>query len=306
MSSINQLESLKVLKAVVENGSFTAASKKLNLSTARVSKAIERLEIELGTVLFHRSTRHMQITDDGERCYTRAIILINQWQDLKEELIESQSSPKGNLRIGVPMTWGLSELAPIIEDFILQYPDIHLEVQLNDQHINVLEEDFDLVLRLTHQLIDSSLICKKLTDYRLIPCASPSYIKIHGEPQHPLELKEHACLMYNLAGNARKWKFTQGQKLIDVYLEPLLLSNNSKLLHSALLAGRGVALIPEFVVSDDISNQRLIPILKDFNTITLNLYSLRPGSRIPSSRLKVFQDFLCERLNKTETTKKQP
>ncbi|WP_415902975.1 LysR substrate-binding domain-containing protein [Neptuniibacter sp. QD29_5] len=306
MSNINQLESLKVLKAVVENGSFTAASKKLNLSTARVSKAIERLESELGTVLFHRSTRHMQITDDGERCYARAINLINQWQDLKEELIESQHSPKGNLRIGVPMTWGLSELAPILDEFILKYPDIRLDVQLNDQHVNVLEEDLDLVLRLTHQLIDSSLICRKLTEYRLIPCASPAYIKDHGEPQHPLELKEHACLMYNLAGNTRKWRFFKGQKPIDVYLEPLLLSNNSELFHSTLLAGRGIALIPEFVVSDDLNSQRLVPILKNFDTLTLNLYSLRPGSRTPSSRLQVFHDFLCKHLKKVNTTKKQP
>lgn len=293
---INQLESLKVLKAVVECGSFTAASQRLNISAARVSKSIERLEIELGTVLFNRSTRHMQMTDSGEHCYTNALNLINQWQDLKEGLVESQVNPRGKLRISVPMTWGLAKLPLLIDAFMLKYPEIKLDVQLSDQHVNVLPEQFDLVLRLTPTLSDSTLLCRKITSYQLVACASPAYLEKRGEPQHPIDLKSHSCLMYSQPGVVRKWKFIVERKSVDVYLEPLLLSNNSKLLHSALLAGQGIALIPDFIVTEDLAKGRLIPILQDFQTTSLNLYSLRPGNRMPSHRLKVLHDYLCQSL----------
>ena len=296
MSGINQLESLKVLKAVVECGSFTSAAQRLNISAARVSKSIERLEIELGTMLFNRSTRHMQITDSGERCYMRALHLINQWQDLKEELVESQETPKGKLRISVPMTWGLAKLVPLLDDFMLKYPEIHLDIQLNDQHVNVLTEQFDLVLRITPQLVDSALICKKITSYQLVSCASPSYINANGEPEHPMDLKQHACLMYDLPGTPHKWHFNEGRKSLEVYIEPLLLSNSSKLLHAALLAGRGIGMIPDFMISDDLATGRLVPLLQNFQTLTMNLYSLRPADRMPSHRLTGFHEYLCDHL----------
>jgi len=296
MPKINQLESLKVLKAVVECGSFSAASLRLNVSAARVSKSIEQLEKNLGAVLFNRSTRHMQITDSGKRCYRRAIEMLNHWQDLQAELTESNEFPKGNIRISAPMSWGLSKLSPILETFMKEYPKITLDVQLNDQHVNVLEDQFDLVLRLTHQLSDSNLLCKKITAYQFVACASAGYLAKSGVPQTPAQLNSHACLMYSLPGAARKWQFFKGKKLIDLYLEPLLLSNNSQLLQSALLAGRGIGLIPEFIVVNDLAAARLIPVLEDFNTNALNLYSLRPSNRMPTHRLRVFHDFLCQQL----------
>jgi len=282
----------------VECRSFTAAAKRLNISAARVSKSIEHLEKTLGTVLFHRNTRQMNITDSGEHCYNQAVIMINQWQSLKETLLDSHSSAKGHLRISAPMTWGKLVLAPLIESFMGAFPNISLDIQLNDQHVNVLEDQFDLVLRLTRQLPDSSLSCRKITDYRMVACASPAYLATHGEPRTPNELKEHQCLMYSLPGAARKWDFFEGNKPIEVYLDPWLLSNNSELLHSALLAGRGIALIPDFIVSKNLTENSVVPILKNYRTTTLNLYSLRPENRMPSHRLTVFLDYLYERLGK--------
>ncbi len=296
MKKINQLESLRVMKAVVEGGSFTVASQHLGVSVARVSKSIEQLEIELGTVLFNRSTRQMQITNSGEHCYASALALINQWKDLKEELVVSQTNPKGKLRISAPMTWGLVELMPLLDDFMRKYPQIKLDVQMSDQQVNVLAEEFDLVLRLAHQLTDSSLICRKIIDYQMVACASPEYLEHHGTPKHPADLKKHACLMYSPTKNPRKWQFLEGNKTLNIYLEPRLLSNNSKLLHSALLNAQGIALIPDFIVQQDISANRLLTVLDDYNTLNLNLYALRPSNRLPSQRLTLLHDYLCDKL----------
>lgn len=294
MTKINQLESLRVFKAVVECGSFTAAAARLEISAARVSKSIEHLERELESVLFNRSTRHMKITDAGERCYKKSLTLIDQWQDLTEELLETKKSPKGKISVSAPMSWGLNQLVPVLDVFMEEFPHIKLDIQMNDQQVNVLEDQFDLVLRLSSGLEDSSLICRKITEYQFIACAAPSYLRDHDTPQHPLDLKNHACLMYMRPGASRNWQFMDKDKMMDVYLEPHLISNNSLLLHSASLAGRGIGLFPEFVVADDLRNKRLVPLLQNFQTIPLNLYSLRHGSRMQSYRLKVLHDYLVE------------
>lgn len=295
MSGINQLESLRIFKAVVEGGSFSAAAKQLNVSAAWVSKSIERLEAQLDTTLFHRTTRHMQITENGERCYLRGLELLNQWQSLEEEVSLSEESPQGKIRINAPTTWGLCQIGPVLTDFMRKYPDIVLDVQLSDRYVNVMEEQYDLVLRLASQLADSSLLCQKITSYKRVVCASPDYLQARGIPQHPEELREHACLVYaSQTGNVGWWPFTEGRKTLDIYLEPRLLSNNSQFLRSALLEGCGIALIPDFIVGDDIAEGRLISILDGFQTSALNLYSLRAGNRRMPYRLKLLHSFLVE------------
>ena len=296
MSKINQLESLKVLKAVVEGGSFTAAGKRLNLSVARISKSIERLEEELNSKLFIRSTRHMQLTDSGERCYRYALKLLEQWRGLTDELVETQSKPKGKIRISVPMSWGLCVFSTILAKFMAKYPMISVDAHMSDMHVNVIEDEFDLVLRLTNKLEDSSLLCKKLKTYQFTACASPAYLEEFGLPIHPEELKKHRCLVYSQQGSRRKWQFMKNQKVIDVYIDAHLHSNNSSLFTETLLAHQGIALIPNFVVENEIALGKLIPILIDYSTHELNLYSLRPADHMLPLRLKLFTDFLYNEL----------
>jgi len=296
MAKINQLESLKVLKAVVEGGSFTAAAKHLEISVARVSKSIERLEIELSTSLFKRSTRYMRVTDDGERCYKSALTLIDQWNDLQQEISDSQSNPTGRLKLSVPMTWGLSVFAPMFTRFMQIYPGIEFDNQLSDKHVNVLEGEYDLVLRLTDHLSDSSLLCQRITSYRYVVCATPEYLSEFGLPIQPEDLEKHACLMYNLEGRAKKWYFKLGSKEKNVFVTPKLVTNNSLLIKTALIGHQGIAYIPDFVVADDISCGKLHTILTDYKTTPLNLFALRTKDRKISFRLKVFIEFLIEHL----------
>mgnify|MGYP000426776065 FL=1 len=296
MSKINQLESLKVLKAVVEGGSFTAAGKRLNLSVARISKSIERLEEELNAKLFIRSTRHMQLTDSGERCYRYALKLLEQWRGLTDELVETQSTPKGKIKISVPMSWGLCVFSTVLAKFMTKYPLISVDVHMSDMHVNVIEGEFDLVLRLTNKLEDSALLCKKLKTYQFTACASPEYLEKFGLPILPEELKGHRCLVYSQQGSRRKWQFIKNQKVIDVYIDTHLHSNNSSLFTETLLAHQGIALIPSFVVENEILSGNLIPILTDYSTHELNLYSLRPADHMLPMRLKLFTDFLYNEL----------
>ncbi len=146
------------------------------------------------------------------------------------------------------------------------------------------------------QLSDSSMLCRRIASYRRVACASPAYLERYGEPQHPKELNGYDCLMYTLPGAPKKWRFTVGRQWVDMYLEPRLVSNNSKLLRSALLAGHGIALIPVFIVARDLKDGLLIPILQGFEAPVLNLYSLRPGDRRMSYRLNLLHNFLCAHL----------
>jgi len=296
MAKINQLESLKVLKAVVEGGSFTVAAKRLNLTVARVSKSIGRLELELNTTLFIRSTRHMQLTESGERSYRYAIKLLDQWHGLTDELTETQSKPKGKIRISVPMTWGLSVFSNVLAKFMIKYPQISVDVHMSDQHVNVIEGDYDLVLRLTSKLEDSALLCKKLKTYKFIACASPEYLTKYGTPSTPEELEKHSCLVYSQQGSRQKWQFIKAKKSIDIYIEPRLKSNNSSLFREALLAHHGIALIPDFVVESDISSGKLLPILVNYSNQELSLYSLRPADHMLPMRLKLLNEFLSNEL----------
>lgn len=296
MAKINQLESLKVLKAVVEGGTFTAAAKHLNLTVARVSKSIEHLELELNTKLFIRNTRHMQLTDSGQRSYHHAIKLIEQWRELTDELTDTQSQLKGKLKISVPMSWGLSVFSAVLAKFMAKYPQISIDVHMSDQHVNVIEGEYDLVLRLTNKLEDSSLLCKRLKTYKFITCASPEYLEKYSTPQVPQELKSHSCLLYSQPGSRRKWTYLKEQKEISVYIEPHLQSNNSTLFRDALLTHQGIALIPEFIISSEIASGQLIPILTDYANQQLNLYSLRPVDHMIPMRLKMLNEFLYDEL----------
>ncbi|WP_281560003.1 LysR family transcriptional regulator [Thalassomonas sp. RHCl1] len=296
MVKINQLESLKVMKAVVEEGSFTGAAKRLEISAARVSKAIEQLEVTLDAVLFKRSTRHMQVTDSGERCYQSALSLLGQWQNLQQELAQKQQKPAGKIRLGLPMTWGLEVFAPLLSEFMQLYPEIEFDTRLNDQQVNVLAGDYDLVLRLTGQLADSSLLCQKITGYRFVVCATPEYLAQYGTPEQPADLLRHACLMYHLPGMAKKWLFYQGDKVLDIYLEPKLVANNSLLIKSALLSHQGLAHIPEFLVADALARGQLKEVLTGYRTPALNLYALRAKEPGLPYRMQVLIAFLRERL----------
>ncbi|WP_261844992.1 LysR family transcriptional regulator [Aliamphritea ceti] len=295
---INQLESLRVFKAVVECGTFTAAAKRLGITTARVSKAIEKLELELATPLFIRSTRHMQITEGGEHCYQQALVLLEGWQDLKNGLDHAEQKPSGKLRISLPMTWTLYCFDHLITGFMRLYPDIELDIHLSDQHVNILSDEFDLVLRLSTALPDSNLLCRTLTRYDFVTCATPAYLQKMGRPTSPEDLRQHHCLVYTRPGAPLRWSFARHNKTQDIHLQPRLQVNNSQLLHTALLADQGIVMMPDFIVADDLKTGRVVNVLPEYQTACLNLYALRPNTASIPRRLECLLNYLSEQLSR--------
>lgn len=296
MNSINELESLRVFRSVADCGSFTAASKRLNVSTGWVSKVISRLELHFNTSLFVRNTRHLHLTASGKLCYTHALYLLEQWESMNQDLSHSHGDLEGTIRISAPVSWGLVKLCPLLNEFSRIHPRVDFDIDLNDQHVNVIAEQFDLVLRITAKLNDSSLLARKIRSYTRIACMSPAYLAQQGEPLHPNDINKLNALVYSPRGDLPKWQFFDGSERIDIQVKPHILSNNSLLLKSALLSGQGIALIPEFLIADELASGDIVRVLENFKTEKLDLYSLRPGAKSCSNRLAVFQAYLLDRL----------
>nr|WP_067287277.1 LysR family transcriptional regulator [Marinobacterium profundum] len=293
MATLNQLESLRIFRAIVEAGNFTAAAQRLNCTPAWVSKTVNRLEAELDNTLLQRSTRHIRLTSAGERCYQHAVQLLDGWKALEDDLSQDRQLAAGKVRISMPMSWGLSYFAGMATRFMQQYPDIELDAQLGDEFVSVQEERYDLVLRLASELSDSSLICQRLATYQHIACAAPAYIERHGQPATPTDIARHRCLVFCRGAQISPWRFNDGQV---VYPPTRMQSNNSLLLREALVAGEGIALIPEFLVTEDIKLGRLAPVLREYQSPPLHLYALMVKMPHRPYPLQLFRQFLRQQL----------
>lgn len=299
MAGINQLESLKVFRAVVDNGSFTKAAQKLKVSTSWVSKVIERLEATLGTSLITRNTRHIHLTPNGKRCYEQGSDIIALWEELEQEVDTSEQSLSGRLRISAPVSWGLSVMQPILLAFNKKYPFISIDIDLSEQHVNVVKEDFDLALRLTSELSNSALLSRRITTYKRVLCMAQSLIDKLGEPTCPEEIGQYQPLTYVFNEQPTEWSLLSKEGTRIAAFTPHLASNNSMLIKSYLMAGQGIALIPDFLIKDEIDRGEVVEVLTEYQAEPLHLYTLRPNGRLYSHRLSTFLAFIDEYLNHT-------
>lgn len=296
MPNINQLESLDAFRAVVECGSFSGAARELKVSTSWISKRIDRLETLLQTKLLNRNTRHVGLTLNGAICYNRALEVLELWNNLSCEISTTDTALEGQIRISAPMSWGLIQLSPLINRFSKIYPGVSFDLVLSDQHVNIVAENFDVALRIAERLEDSSLLARKIRSYRRVLCASPDLILRMGHPNCLDELNDFYPLVFSMNGKLVKWKFFQNENMHQIDIKPFVCCNNSLLLKSHSVAGDGVALVPEFLVHQELKDGVLVELLKDYTASSLNLYSLRPGGKAPTKRLSVFLDFIHQEL----------
>jgi DNA-binding transcriptional LysR family regulator len=296
VSSFNLVEGLRIFRTVVDAGSITQGARKLGLSVTWTAKNIERLEAHLGATLLQRTTRRLRLTDAGSSCYELSGRLINDVVELEELIGQSAAAPKGLVRISAPASFAVCEFGQVLAAFRMTYPQVQLDVSLSDRFVDVVEEGFDLALRVTQTLPDSNLLARKLAPVRRVACATPSYLQARGTPQHPHELQSHHCLVFSLLWQRNTWPFLQEGKPLEIHPPTTFTTNNSLLIRAALVVSAGIALIPEPIVRDDLLAGTVVPILSEFEAEPLNLFLVRPSDRRPPRRVSALIDFLVANL----------
>src|SRR4051812_42150053 len=297
MPRLPDLDAWAVFAKVADTGSFSRAATDLGLSKATVSKAIARLEARIGASLLNRTSRHLSLTDIGQRAAASAGRILAEGEVLEAEATSQAVTPHGLVRVTAPMSFGIAHLAPVLPDLFLAFPQISVDLHLSDQVVDLVGGGFDIALRIA-ALVDSSLRARRICRVRRLLVAAPAYFARRGRPAHPRDLEGHACLGYAYLPTPDRWHFTSASGE-DVMLAPSgpLRANNGDALIPALRAGLGVAVQPEFLVADDITAGRLEAVMLDWAMpdIALNIVS-PPGSHRPA-RVAAVIEFLTRRLS---------
>ncbi|CAN7716946.1 LysR family transcriptional regulator [Pseudoduganella sp. LjRoot289] len=292
---MDQLAALRALRRVVELGSFTAAAEALGISHTAVSRQIKQLEAYLGAQLLNRTTRRFALTAAGKQYYEASREILDALDDADRAVGQHQARPSGSLRINAPMAFGTLELAVWLPDFIAHYPELQVDLVCNDRIVDLIEDSFDVALRLTRELPDSSLIARRLATSELRLAASPDYLQRHGTPRTPAELARHNCLAYTQAPRPHDWTFTGPDGVQQtVTIRGNLQSNTSVALRAAAVGGLGIVNAAAFIVQGDLERGALVRLLPDYTQRPRELHALYPQSRHLSPKVRAFIDFASD------------
>ncbi|WP_202264009.1 MULTISPECIES: LysR family transcriptional regulator [unclassified Alteromonas] len=294
---MDKLRALEVFRRVIELGSFSAAAEDLNLSKAAVSKNINELEDSLKTALINRTTRKLHITESGKAYYNHVSAILNDLANADLSILETSNVLRGTLRISIPMTLGVLKINPIICRFQKQYPNVSIEVTMDDSYVDLLEKGIDIAIRGGGILKDSSLKSRKLLDIERVVCASPEYLAANPKLTEPKDLLSHNCLIYTLS-SSRSWVFTKGTQTQTVHPKPSSYAVNNGLgLRQAIVSGLGVTLTPKMIVDDAIAAGHVVELMSDWKSENHTLYALYPYHKEQSPKLRTFIDFLASHLS---------
>lgn len=298
MSTLPDLEAWAVFARVADSRSFAGAAAELGLSTATVSKAISRLEQRIGGALLSRTSRRLSLTTLGEETATRALRLLTDAEALEADMLDRTAQPKGLVRMAMPMSFGQQQVAPLLPDLLRRFPQISVDLHLGDEVVDLVAGGFDFALRIA-RLENSSLRARRICSVRPLLVASPIYVAMHGLPTHPLELQDRPCFGYAYQPTANRWAFThRSGEQVTVQLSGPVRSNNGDSVIPALLSGVGLAVLPDFLVWDELQAGRLVEILSDWSLPSLPLSLVTPPTTLRPARVTVTMDFLHDALVK--------
>ena len=295
MAKLPDFEGLAIFAKVVELRSFAAAANELALSKATVSKAVSRLEERLGARLFNRTSRRLALTDAGQKLSGRAQRLLADGEEAENEALAQSVSPRGLVRLAVPMTFGVKAVAPILPEFLKTYPDVSIDLHLSDATVDLIGEGFDAALRIA-RLPDSSLIARRLCAVPRHTVAAYSYLKRYGRPTHPMHLAQHRCFGYAYLSTADVWHYSNAAgEQVSVRPAGQLRVNNGEAVLPAVIAGLGIADLPDFIVGDAIRSGEAEVILKGWSQPEGAVHLVMPPGGPRPARVEALGDFLAER-----------
>ncbi|MDF7777101.1 LysR family transcriptional regulator [Sphingomonas sp. AOB5] len=292
-------EAWAVFASVVEHRSFSGAADALGVSKATVSKAISRLETRLGATLFHRTSRRLTLTDSGRTLAERAQRILTEGTEAEEAALDAASAPSGLIRVAAPLTFGAKLVAPVMAEFMAANPGIRIDLNLSDAFIDIVGEGIDVAVRIA-ELPDSSLRARRIAPVTGYIVASPGYWEAHGTPRHPADLAHHACFAYTNSPHPDAWRFRKaGGEEAVVRIEGPLRTNNGDAMLAALRVGLGVAILPDFIVRDDLEAGTLVSVLDDWSMGSSALHLVTPPGTLRPARVEALIEYLGERLKRS-------
>ncbi|WP_180898463.1 LysR family transcriptional regulator [Martelella soudanensis] len=292
---MDRLTSMAVYVKAVDLGSFAAAADALGISPQMVSKHIVFLEDRVGATLIHRTTRRQSLTDIGRAFYERCRVILGEAEAAEGLASEMHRHPKGLLKVNAPKTFGTLALAPFVTRFLEKYPDVQVEVTLEDRFVDPLEEGFDVTIRIGGAE-SAGLASIALAPYDLVVCAAPAYLARHGAPETPQDLTRHECLIFGQrAGQTPcRWLFTENGREREIQVSGRLYSNDWLMLLRAAVEGHGVALGSDIILREELKAGRLVRLLTGYRTPPRPMQALYPARHRPSAKIMRFVEGLAE------------
>lgn len=292
---------MQAFVATVDAESFSGAARELGASKATISKQVSTLEDRLGVRLLQRTTRTLNLTDEGRIFVQRARQILQDLKDAQEAISPTGAQLSGSIRISAPHTFGATHLTQALATFIERFPRLHVNVAFSDRMTNLIDDGFDVAVRIS-RLKDSSLIARKIAPVPLALCASPAYWQTHGKLQHPRELapestpelKQHHCIMYSYLSTPGEWGFQENGAPFSIKVNSALTTNHDSLIRAAAINGLGIFFGPSFIVREALDQGLLTPALEKFLPAPLAVHAVYPSSRNLSPKVRAFVDFLVE------------
>lgn len=289
---MDRYTALQVFRHVAELNSFAEAGRRLGLSPAAISKNVAELETHVGARLINRTTRRMALTQEGKTYLEHVTRGLDALSEADQALGLVKTGPTGTLRVSAPLTFTLTRLSAAIPAFLARCPDLKLDLQLDDRRVDIVREGFDLAIRGSDNLEDSSLVARKLITFSHVLCGAPSYFKTHGKPATPADLAKHNCVRFSLSGHPNTWEFRKAGRTERFAVDAQYSVTSSLAVREALRAGFGLSLMPRLYVEDDLRKKRLLPVLEDWRAVSTTLYAVYPSRQHLAPKIRVFIDFL--------------
>ena len=293
---MQNIQQMVAFATAARNGSFAKAARELSQTPSTIAKSIGRLESQLGVTLFHRTTRQVSLTADGQQLFSQCQRILDEVELLRSAAAGARGEPSGLLRIEAPLTYGKRVVLPVLAKLLERHPRLRIDARLSDQVSDVIREGLDAVIR-TGTLSDSRLVARQIGQQSLVVCASPAYLERHGTPRIPADLGQHQCLLFRMpsSGRDRPWQFRIDGDIVEVQPDSRLRLGDGEALVDAAIAGLGIAQVPDYMAADAHGAGRVVEVLREFRAPPIPISVVYPTSRMLPPRVRVLIDALSER-----------